>query len=153
MYRGNFPLCFPVINLILPRTLILLFPPSPSPPPTGNLQSCWTVCNPMDRSPPGSSAMGFSRQEYWSGLPRPPPGNLPNLGIEPASLLSPALAGGFFTTSTTCEAHSHLVSLAQLFWSKFSHSFPTLWSTPRWHVGLCVEVYECDLMVVGGLAP
>ena len=37
--------------------------------------------------------MGFSRQEYWSGLPYPPPGDLPNPGIEPASLMSPALAG------------------------------------------------------------
>ena len=40
-------------------------------------------------------AMGFSRQEYWSGLPCPPPGDRPNPGIKPAS---PALAGGFFTT-------------------------------------------------------
>ena len=51
-------------------------------------------------------SMGFSRQEYWSGLPgedpgNPPPGNLPNPGIEPVSLKSPALAGRFFTTSVT----------------------------------------------------
>ena len=45
--------------------------------------------------------MGFSRQEYWSGLPYPPPGDLPDPGIETASLMSPALAGGFFTTSAT----------------------------------------------------
>ena len=45
--------------------------------------------------------MGFSKQEYWSGLPCPPPGDLPNPRIEPNSL---ALAGGFFTTSTTWEA-------------------------------------------------
>ena len=45
--------------------------------------------------------MGFSRQEYWSWLPCPPPGDLPNSGIEPVSLKSPALAGGFFTTSVT----------------------------------------------------
>ena len=44
-------------------------------------------------------SMGFSRQEYWSGLPYPPPGDLPNPRIEPASLTSPALAGGFFTAS------------------------------------------------------
>ena len=44
-------------------------------------------------------SMGFSRQEYWSELPCPPPGYLPNPGIEPGSLTSPALAGGFFTTS------------------------------------------------------
>ena len=51
--------------------------------------------------------MGFSRQEYWSGLPYSPPGDPPNPGIEPTSLESPALAGGFFTTSTTWEANFH----------------------------------------------
>ena len=58
----------------------------------------WTVARqaPLSR--------GFSRQEYWSGLPCPPPGDLPNLGIELMSLMSPALAGGFFTTSTTWAA-------------------------------------------------
>ena len=49
-------------------------------------------------------SMGFSRQEYWSGLPCPPPRDLPDPGIEPPSLRTPALAGGFFTTSTTWEA-------------------------------------------------
>ena len=43
-------------------------------------------------------SMGFSRQEYWSGLPCPLPGDLPNLGIKPISLTSPALAGRLFTT-------------------------------------------------------
>ena len=47
-------------------------------------------------------AMGSSRQEYWSGLPFPPP-DLPSPGMEPVSLVSPALAGSFFTTSTTWE--------------------------------------------------
>ena len=45
--------------------------------------------------------MKFSRQEYWSGLPFPSLGDLPNPGIEPASLASPTLTGGFFTTSIT----------------------------------------------------
>ena len=45
--------------------------------------------------------MGFSRQDYSSGLPCPPPGDLPNPGMKPVSLMSPALTGGFFTTSTT----------------------------------------------------
>ena len=45
-------------------------------------------------------SLGFSRQEYWSGLPFPSPGDLPDPGIEPASLMSPALAGGFFTTES-----------------------------------------------------
>ena len=49
----------------------------------------------MDSSPPGSSVHG---QEHRSELPCPPPGDLPDPGIEPASLTSPALAGGFFTT-------------------------------------------------------
>ena len=48
---------------------------------------------------PHGQRMGFSRQEYWSGLPFPPPGDLPDPGIEPVSLGSPALAGGFLTTS------------------------------------------------------
>jgi len=48
--------------------------------------------------------MGFLRQGYWSGLPCPPPGGLLDPGIEPASLMSPALAGRFFTTSATWEA-------------------------------------------------
>ena len=48
--------------------------------------------------------MGFSRQEHWSGLPGPSPGDLPDPEIEPASLTSPALAGSFFTTIATWEA-------------------------------------------------
>ena len=48
-------------------------------------------------------SMGFSRQEYWSGLPCPPPGDPPDPWIEPTSLTFPALAGGFFTTSVTWE--------------------------------------------------
>ena len=54
----------------------------------------------MDSSPPGFSVHGISRQKYWSGLPFPPPGDLPDPGIEPVSLMAPALAGRFFTTST-----------------------------------------------------
>ena len=50
-------------------------------------------------------SLGFSRQEYWSGLLCPPPGDLPDPGIEPASLMSPTLEGGFFTTSGPWEAH------------------------------------------------
>ena len=49
-------------------------------------------------------SVGLSRQEYWSGLPSPPPGDLPDPGIEPVYLLSPALAGRFFTTSAAWEA-------------------------------------------------
>ena len=64
-----------------------------------SLQLCPTLCDPMDCSPPGS--MGFSKQEYWSGLSCPPPGDLHDPGIKPMSLMPPELAGGFFTTSAT----------------------------------------------------
>ena len=57
----------------------------------------WTVSRQVPLS------MEFSRQEYWSGLPFPSPGNLPDPGIEPKSLASPALAGGFFTTAPPGE--------------------------------------------------
>ena len=57
----------------------------------------WTVAR------EASLALGFSRQEYWSGLPCPPPGDLPDPGIKPISPMPPALAGGFFTTSATWE--------------------------------------------------
>ena len=65
------------------------------------LQSCWTLYDPMDSGPPGSSVHGTLHQEYWSGLPCPPPGDLPDPEIKLLSLMSPALAGGFFTTSAT----------------------------------------------------
>ena len=59
----------------------------------------WTVAHQAPLS------MRFSRQEYWSELPCPTPGDLPNPGIKPKSLMSPALADRFFTTcATTCEA-------------------------------------------------
>ena len=54
------------------------------------LQSRPTLSNPMDYNLSGSSVHGFSKQEYWSGLPCPPPGDLPNPGIKPESLKSPA---------------------------------------------------------------
>ena len=59
------------------------------------LATRWTV------DPQDPLSMGFSRQRYWSGLPFPSLGDLPNPGIEPESLRSPALAGRFFITSAT----------------------------------------------------
>ena len=66
------------------------------------LQSCPTLCNlqPARLLCPWDSP----RQEYWSGLPCPPPGDLPNPGIKPVSLTPPVLLGRFFTTSATWEA-------------------------------------------------
>ena len=64
-----------------------------------SLESCPTLRSHVAHQAPLS--MGFSSQEYWTGLPCPPPEDLPDPGIKPRS---PALAGGFFTTSTTWEA-------------------------------------------------
>ena len=50
--------------------------------------SCVQLCDPVDCSPPGSSVHGVSRQQYWGGLPCPPPGDLPDPGTEPTSLMS-----------------------------------------------------------------
>ena len=60
---------------------------------------------PLTRAHQASLFTEFSRQEYWSGLPFPLPGDPPNPGNESMSLMSPALAGSFFTTSITWEAH------------------------------------------------
>ena len=56
---------------------------------------------------------GFSKHEYWCGLPWPPPGDLPNPGIERESLISPALAGRFFTTSTTLAEKPYKSTILQ----------------------------------------
>ena len=71
-----------------------------------SLQLCLTLCDPVDCRPPGSLSMGFSKQGYWSGLPSSAAGDLPDPGIEPTSLMSPALAGRFLTTNAAIAAKS-----------------------------------------------
>ena len=61
-------------------------------------QSCPTLCVPWTVACQAPLSMEFSRQDYYSRLPFPTPGDLPDPGIEPTSLASPALAVGFFTT-------------------------------------------------------
>ena len=90
-----------------------------------SLQSCLTLCDPMDNMQPARLPYPwrFSRQEYWSGLPCPPRGDLPNPGIKPISLMSPALASRFFTTSATWETRempTHVINYYVL----RSHSSP-----------------------------
>ena len=65
----------------------------------------WTVTHHAPLS------MGFTRQEYWSGLPCPPPGDLPDLGIKPMALQPPALAGRSFTTEPTLLVKKSMVVL------------------------------------------
>ena len=67
-------------------------------------------------------SMGFSRQEYWSGLPCPPPWDVPDPGIEPTSLMSPASSGMFFTTRATWTS-----VVAQLVKNP-----PAMWETWVW---------------------
>ena len=71
------------------------------------LQSFPALCDPMDCNRQAPLSMGFSRQEYWSGLPCPPSGDLPDPGIEPASPGFTCI-GRFFTTSTTWETHIYI---------------------------------------------
>ena len=74
------------------------------------LQLCLTFCDSMDLTCQAPLSMGFSKQEFWSGLPCPPPSDLPNPGTEPV-LTSPALAGGFFTTSTTWKSQITITNI------------------------------------------
>ena len=64
-----------------------------------------TLCNSMNCSLSGSSVHGISQARMLEWVAFPSPGHLPNPGIEAVSLMSPALVGGFFTTSATWEAH------------------------------------------------
>ena len=79
-----------------------------------SLQSGPTLCEPMNCSPPGSSLHGDSPGKNTGvGLPCPPSGDLPNPGIKPVSLRSPALAGGFLNSSATwqaCVSHEIVIS-------------------------------------------
>ena len=86
----------------------------------------WTVAHQAPLS------MGFSRQECWSGLPFPPPGDLPNPGIEPTSLTSPALAGGVFTTSATWEAQMRSKAMFLLWHLKSYHESVVTLGTSLW---------------------
>ena len=83
-------------------------------------QSCSTLCSPWIVAFQAPQSMELSKQEYRSGLPFPPPEDLPNPGIEPASLASPTLAGGFFTT-IPLEVIGHQLEKYNSFLLAFSH--------------------------------
>ena len=88
------------------------------------LQSCLTLCYPMDWIPPGSS-----RQDYWSGLPFPP-GDLPNPETEPMSPLSSCIVGRFFTAEPPGKPRLYIY-MYLLFFKFFSHLgyYRVLWAT------------------------
>ena len=81
----------------VPGSTHLVEPPRlPNSVHTKLLQLYTTLCNPMDCGPPGSSVNGILQARIGSGLSCPPPGDRPNPGIEPVSLMSPRLAGRIF---------------------------------------------------------
>ena len=86
--------------------------PSEHPVVVLSLSHVQLFCNPMDYNSPGSLSVAFPRQEYWSVLPCPPPGDLPDPGIKSTSLMSPALAGSFFTTRAIWEVPGSILGLA-----------------------------------------
>ena len=69
-----------------------------------SLSHVWLFAAPWTVALQAPLSRGFSKGEYWSGLPFPPPGDLPDSGIEPASLVSPTRVGRYFTISATREA-------------------------------------------------
>ena len=89
-------------------------------------------------------SMEFSRKEYWSGLPFPSPGDLLNPGMEPTFLATPALAGGFFTTSATWEALNTLKHFKQSINSSHYY-FCFYYETST----LFLEIF-CDYLVMYG---
>ena len=73
------------------------------PPLAYSLSHVWLFVTPWTTAHQAPLSMGFSRQEYWNGLPFLPPGNPPDPGIKPKSPKSPALVGGFFTTKPSSK--------------------------------------------------
>ena len=118
--------------------------------------SVWLFASPWTVSHQTPLPMGFSRQEYWYGLPCPPPGDLPEPGIKPTSPASPALVGGFFTTLATWEGpgnNTYLYKIAVGFITPCAQSF---WNSPQRTINtqkiltvrrMCWENFrwDCDL--------
>ena len=105
------------------------------------VSSCLTVYNPMDCSPPGALSVRFPRQEYWSVLPCPPPEDLHTPGIKRTSLISPALAGEFFTNSNTWEVLLGIIANC-ISWRECCENPQFITSWPK------VQVTTSDFQVV-----
>ena len=106
-----------------------------------SLQLCSTLSGPMGRSPLGSPSMGFSRQEYRSGLLCPPPRDPPDPGTEPMFLASAALAGMFF--STIWGPAGSVIKVSSLP-QHLSLGFVGLWCGERGELGLGNENSPAD---------
>ena len=113
-----------------------------------NSATLWTVAHQAPLS------MGFSRQEFWSGLSCPPPGNLPDPGIEPESLTYPALAGGFFTTQFSSVQFSRSVVSDSLRPHEPQHARPPCPSpTPRVYSNSCPLSRQCHPTISSSVIP
>ena len=110
-------------------------------------QSCLTLCNLMICSPPGSSVRGIFRKEYWSGLPPSTPGDLPNPGMEPSSLVSLALAGRFFTISTTWDTPLYASGGPQ-FLRWIFRIYPPFPPHPSWPPRLALLTVNVDTLLL-----
>ena len=99
LYLTGQKVCWNVIKAKdLDEEIILDYPGWPNLITCVCAQPCLTLCNPMDYNLPGFSVYGIFQARIAEWLSFPPPGDLPDLGIEPTSPASPALAGRFFTT-------------------------------------------------------
>ena len=95
----------------------------------------WLFATPWIIACQASLSEGVSRQEYWSGLPCPSPRDRPNRGIEAASLTPPALAGRFFTTSTTWERTLSAPDKSSVIYSSPKHTVDAQWIRTNWTDG------------------
>ena len=95
-------------------------------------QSCLSLCDPRDCSPPGSSVRWIlqARILEWVACPSPPPGDLPNPGIELTSLMSPALVGWFSTTSAAWEAQYRQYTTSWKIWPRDFPGGPAVKNLP-----------------------
>ena len=93
-------------------------------------QLCLTLCDPWTIAHLAPLSMEFSREGYWRGLPRPPPGNCPDPGIKPMPLASPALEGRFFATEPNDKHFSGLLPDTKHF--TFINSFNLCNNLMKW---------------------
>ena len=105
-------------------------------------KSCLTLCDPVTVVRQAPLSMGFSRQEYWSGLPIPLPGDLSNQGVEPTSPASPILAGRFFTAESPWKLD--FVYTYWLFKFLFKNCLPQTLS----YVASIFQVFKISLVVL-----
>ena len=111
-----------------------------------SLQSCRTLVSPWTVACQVPLSMGFSRQEYWSGLPCPPPGDLPNPETKPTDVTCPVLADVFFPTSATCCCRqvASVVSDSVRPHRRQPTRLPRPWDSPGKNTGVgCHVLLQC----------